>query len=315
MHVLILGFGIAGRTHAEAWREVEGVGKITTLDCRANAGADITADALAYLMNGVHRTFDLLDICLPHSLHAPVISWAESEGIPYIVEKPFVTSTEEARRLAELNEKSGVRSMVAENWLYIPAVERTIELLRSGAIGAIRFMRGHIEFWAERDYRTWYWDERVSGGGVVLSSGVHLFSVCRRIMGEPVRVEWAKITSESFGVEDGIVAAFSFASGTGVFVIDRSVQREEGAYRIVAVGTDGMLESDVKSGTVMLYSRGQAYNEAFQKSNGIKEVIREFYHYARGDRNGSRATLASEVGTIEMADMVYSALQSVRRAS
>src|SRR5690606_2545001 len=50
-------------------------------------------------------------------------------------------------------------------------------------------------------------------------------------------------------------------------------------------------------------------------SNGIKEVIREFYHYARGDRNGSRATLASEVGTIEMADMVYSALQSVRRAS
>ena len=74
MHVLILGFGIAGRTHAEAWREVEGVGKITTLDCRANAGADITADALAYLMNGVHRTFDLLDICLPHSLHAPVSS-------------------------------------------------------------------------------------------------------------------------------------------------------------------------------------------------------------------------------------------------
>jgi len=41
MHVLILGFGIAGRTHAEAWREVEGVGKITTLDCRANAGADM----------------------------------------------------------------------------------------------------------------------------------------------------------------------------------------------------------------------------------------------------------------------------------
>ena len=141
---------------------------------------DLLADAV----------IDVVCVCVPNSLHAPVILVAARAGKHIICEKPltgaFGSLAEQpgtgraAKDLAlvrnSLDElesvvrEAGVLFMYAENWVYAPAMTKTKRLLglSGGRILDIRAEESHSGSHASRTRK-----RATAGGGALLSLGSH----------------------------------------------------------------------------------------------------------------------------------------------
>jgi len=125
LRVGIVGFGWFGHIHLDAWRQVGDV-EVSAI-CDADQRA--VQPKLAFAQDGFHvqqgeaarelgdvpffsnleafladAPCDLIDIVVPEALHADVAAAALEAGKSVIVEKPFTTCAEDARRLLELSE-------------------------------------------------------------------------------------------------------------------------------------------------------------------------------------------------------------------
>ncbi|HMH57848.1 MAG TPA: Gfo/Idh/MocA family oxidoreductase [Galbitalea sp.] len=135
-------------------------------------------------------TIDVVCICVPNSLHAPVILAAARAGKHIICEKPLtgafgaldgdVDTGRAAKELALVRHSldelesvvraAGVLFMYAENWVYAPAMTKTKRLLglSGGRILDIRAEESHSGSHASRTRK-----RATAGGGALLSLGSH----------------------------------------------------------------------------------------------------------------------------------------------
>ena len=119
IQIAVIGCGWAGVRHAEAYERCGvRIGWAVDKDLRR-------AEALAGWRHGVHVATDYFEalndpevgaisICLPHDLHAQVAVDAAERGKHILCEKPLAASLEEADRMIEASERTGVCLMVAE---------------------------------------------------------------------------------------------------------------------------------------------------------------------------------------------------------
>jgi len=300
--VAVIGIGDAGMTLVNAWRNIRGI-KLITVDVDPSRNPDFVGDLEAFLAR--HSTENLvLDICLPHDLHLNAALAAERVKVPYIMEKPLAKNLEEARSLVAVNRLRGLPAMVAENWVHVPCVRTLVDLCHDSDIGQPRLLEAHMQFRPGGSARPWYYDADASGGGVLLSGGVHLFSVARRILGDPVRLMWADFFASS-SVENGAVAAFEFGHKClGLFIIDRESPRSPGAYRL-RLSTDKLtIDCDVKQDTLAIDNGRETVFQQRKQSMGISEQLMNFIQHLDGGQE-LLTPLSSELGTMAMTEAVY----------
>jgi predicted dehydrogenase len=75
--------------------------------------------------------------------HAQAAVPALARGIPTFVEKPLAATIEDGRRMVELAERTGTLLMVGYMKRFDPAVRELLNLLRSNALGTLRYARLH----------------------------------------------------------------------------------------------------------------------------------------------------------------------------
>ena len=81
---------------------------------------------------------DIIDVCVPNFLHHQVVMEAASHGKHVFCEKPLAITVEEAREMVEFCKKQGVKLLYAEDWCFAPALLKAVDLIKQGAIGALR---------------------------------------------------------------------------------------------------------------------------------------------------------------------------------
>lgn len=153
---------------------------------------------------------DAVLVCTPPALHEANATLAAGYGKHVLIEKPV------ARTLAELDaiegavHEAGVIAMVAENYVFKPAVRVLRAHLDSGDIGRPLFLELNR---AGRQRATgWRADERLAGGGALLEGGVHWVNyLCG--LGGPVRDVCAARPEAGAPLEDGLLVLFRFESG------------------------------------------------------------------------------------------------------
>ncbi len=193
----IVGSGFAARFHFEAVQRVYGanvevVGVFSRRPEPRNAFADergINAfDNLDELLDSI----DVVHVCVPPAVHAPVAIAALERDKYAIVEKPFTgyfgdgsedfhadsvpkeKMLEEAlatvRRMLDAEKKSNGRILYAENWVYAPAIQKEREIIeKTGA--QILWMHGEEAHSGSHAYYYGFW--KSGGGGAMIGKGCH----------------------------------------------------------------------------------------------------------------------------------------------
>lgn len=132
------------------------------------------------------QELDLVSICLPNFLHAPVVIEALEQGKHVICEKPLALNAEEVRAIQKAAANSPGVVMAGMNNRFTDEALRLKELIKSGALGDVYMIdagwlrRRGVPHWGD-----WFLDKEKSGGGPLIDLGVHLLDLAWYLMDRP----------------------------------------------------------------------------------------------------------------------------------
>jgi xylose dehydrogenase (NAD/NADP) len=158
---------------------------------------------------------DAVYISLPNSLHAEWSVRAAQAGKHVLCEKPLALSVEQCDQIIAAAQASGVVAMEAVMYLHHPLLHQARELLREGAVGQVRLLRGAFSFYLDRpdDVR---WEPEL-GGGSLWDVGSYPVSFIRWMLGEPEQVFGWQTLSQS-GIDEAFGGLLRYENGVlGIF--------------------------------------------------------------------------------------------------
>ncbi|MFC4563577.1 Gfo/Idh/MocA family protein [Nocardiopsis mangrovi] len=152
----VIGTGFMGRVHARAIRVSGGrvVGVAASTPDKAEAalgplGAERAyADAAALIASD---DVDVVHVCTPNHLHAPLSLAAIAEGKHVVCEKPLSTDADTAARMVAAAADAGRVATVPFVYRFHPMVREAREKVRSGAVGRLTLAHGsYLQDWLLR---------------------------------------------------------------------------------------------------------------------------------------------------------------------
>src|SRR6185369_13253647 len=115
-------------------------------------------------------------ICLPHFLHEQVTADALNAGKHVLVEKPLAISVEAGERLCRLAERVSKILMVEMTHRFLPPVVEARQIVQAGKLGKVLAVTETLfeNVGLFGSLPNWMFSKEKAGGGVGLTSGIHL---------------------------------------------------------------------------------------------------------------------------------------------
>ena len=189
----IIGCGLIGRKRAGALGSHRLVACADLNHDLANALADSTKKCMATddwreVIN--HQDVSVVIVATPHHVLSEIAAAAIEAGRHVLVEKPAARNAGELRPLVRQAEVRDVRVRVGFNHRYHRAFRKMHEILNSGQLGPLMFLRARYGHGGRVGYdREWRADPALSGGGELIDQGVHLIDLARWCLGDFVTVD------------------------------------------------------------------------------------------------------------------------------
>jgi predicted dehydrogenase len=149
VNVGLIGYGFMGRTHSNAYRQVN---KFFKLDCQpvlkaccARNEAKIKEFAENWGWESYEtdwkklierKDIDLIDIGSPNNTHFEIAMAAAKAGKMILCEKPLAMTVKEAEEMTAAIEKAGVPNMVWFNYRRVPAISLAKQVVDEGGSDA-----------------------------------------------------------------------------------------------------------------------------------------------------------------------------------
>jgi predicted dehydrogenase len=123
---------------------------------------------------------DAIYVSTPHAFHAEHGIAVVESGLDLLMEKPMVTTVEEAQRLIAARDQSRSTVVIAYQGALSPLVANTRQRVRAGEFGELVSVAGTIwENWSSRYEGHWKQRLDLSGGGFMFDTGAHMMNtVC-----------------------------------------------------------------------------------------------------------------------------------------
>jgi predicted dehydrogenase len=199
VRLLILGTGGMAKTHVENFSAIPGVSLVAGIDNRP----DVLAAFLA--KHGIAQGFATVDEALawgqfdavanvtPDAAHYATTLPILAGGKHVLCEKPLATSAAQAAEMAEAATRAGVVNMVNLTYRHVPALYKAAEMVRDGAIGAVRHLEAsYLQSWLtqpawghwDRESQ-WLWRLSTAHGskGVLGDVGIHILDFATFVAG------------------------------------------------------------------------------------------------------------------------------------
>lgn len=182
----------------------------------AEYGTEAFADYRAMIMRA---DLDVVHICTPHYLHAPMCEFALKNGVDVISEKPLTIRSADAEHLRQVSKDCGRRlGVVFQNRLNPGAVLVKTELDK-GTLGGVLGARCAVCWYRDDSYYrqdSWRGKYETEGGGVVINQAIHTLDLMRWLIGREVLSVKAGLFHRgdtSVEVEDTAEGRVAFAGG------------------------------------------------------------------------------------------------------
>ncbi|WP_299047286.1 Gfo/Idh/MocA family oxidoreductase [uncultured Tateyamaria sp.] len=185
IRVAILGGGI-GAQHLAAYDRLDGFAVTHLVDQDADRLDALCGDRIARLTSvdaALAADVDLIDICLPPHLHAPVAISALAAGKHVICEKPLGTSLAQVDAITAAANASGKTVFPVFQYRFGRAFDQLRALRAAGLVGAPKAASIETHWNRGADYYAIPWRGTWAGeqGGAVLGHAIHahdLLSTC-----------------------------------------------------------------------------------------------------------------------------------------
>ncbi len=246
VNVALIGQGFMGRTHSNAWGQVAKFFKPPIKPVMHTLFGQKEENPVAFASNWgwlnfstdwkktVHDTqIDLVDVATPNYMHAPVAIEAIKAGKNVSCEKPIAGTLKEARDMAALAKKAGVKTFVWYNYRRVPAIALAHQLVKQGRLGKIMHVRAsYLQDWAGPEVPlAWRFDRKLAGSGAHGDLNAHIVDMTRFVTGDEITEicgaiaetfikERRKMTGPAAG---GIAAGLKSGAGMGKVTVDDTV--------------------------------------------------------------------------------------------
>jgi len=202
IRVAIVGCGRISDLHEWGYRGREDARIVAVCDVKKRQAQ---AKARAWGVDQVYTDYrqllddtdiDLVELLVPHHLHANMTVAACQAGKHVSVQKPMSLTVTEASRMINAAKRAGVLLRVYENFVFYPPHVRAKQMIEAGEIGEPQMIRLHVSTgksgteW-KVPLTSWLWRinaDKCGGGPLIFDHGYHLFSLAHYLMGEVERV-------------------------------------------------------------------------------------------------------------------------------
>ncbi len=146
------------------------------------------------------KDIDVVDICVPHDEHVPVVIKAAEAGKHILSEKPIARNLAEADQILDTVNSAGVRFFVAECYRFYPSAVKAKELIDKGVIGKPFLIQvNSLQFYTPSGWRR---DKEKTGGGVFIDRGIHFVNYFR-LLGGKVKTIFATFNHDTIHAMEG----------------------------------------------------------------------------------------------------------------
>jgi predicted dehydrogenase len=212
LSVAVVGAGMAGRTHAAAYRQagtVFGAG-LPPIRLAAVADANIALAEDAARRYGFEKALssweevvddpsvDAVSIVVGNALHRPIAEALVAAGKHVLCEKPLAGSLDDARAMVALEREAEVVTAVGYSFRRSPAIAAIRDHVRGGELGEPTLFNGR--YWCDyacdpRGPLTWRY-KGGPGSGALGDIGSHAIDVAEFVCGPIVSVSGAALATQ-----------------------------------------------------------------------------------------------------------------------
>jgi predicted dehydrogenase len=196
---------------------------------------------------------DLYVIALPNEAHLPVSLRLSKAKRNQVCTKPLGRNGREAKAMFEAARKSGAIHGYAETEVFAPACVKAHEIIRSGALGRILWVRSRESHGGPHSPH--FWDVKNTGGGAMADLGCHTIAMARYAFGKEDKIvevmAWGArlVHHKKTKGEDNALLVLKFSSG-GIAHCELSWTTKGGLdLRNEIHGTEGSIFTDVTRST------------------------------------------------------------------
>ena len=193
-------------------------------------------------------------IVTPNHMHFPVAKAFLQRGIHVICDKPLTATLREAKKLAEVAQKSGKVFALTHNYTGYPMIRQAREMVAGGALGDLRLIHAeYVQDWLTTNLEAgghkqaaWRTDPAQSGvGGAVGDIGTHAYNLACFVSGLEAESLACDLSSFVKGrkLDDNVHVMLRYRKGArGMIWATQVAPGNENHVRLRIYGTKGGLE-------------------------------------------------------------------------
>jgi predicted dehydrogenase len=301
MRLGIVGCGLIGhkRAAAAAGHQIVLVADLDAAKARELA-AKTGAAAAEDWQQVVAADLDAVIIATTHGSLASIAAAALKGGKHVLVEKPAGMSVGEVAGVAAAAKTAGRICKVGFNHRFHPGIWKAKEIVDSGAVGPMMFLRGRYghggRLGMEKEWRA---QAELSGGGELIDQGSHLIDLSRWFLGE-LELAFAATPTLFWDmkVDDNCFLALKNGSGN-IAWLHASWTEWKNMFSLEIYGRDGKLVIDGLGGSYgpekltyykMLPQMGPPETFVWDFSGADVSWETEFADFVQAVKTGGRAT-------------------------
>ncbi|MGV3466807.1 MAG: Gfo/Idh/MocA family protein [Heyndrickxia sp.] len=220
---------------------------------------------------------DVVNICVPSGLHAPLAKLAASYGKHLVVEKPMALDADTSKSIIDEAKKNNVKLSIVHPNRFRPAIQLTKKVMEEGSLGkmshanvTVRWNRNQAYY----DQAPWRGTKKFDGG-VLMNQAIHNLDLLLWFMG-PVRSVQAMASTRlrKIETEDVAVGLVEFESGAlGVIEAATTIYPENLEESIALFGETGSIKIGGKTANFIETWNVEGYSK--EHTEDLKLTIKE----------------------------------------
>ena len=242
----IIGCGVISGWHAQAIDSVEGAKLYGVTDVSEQSRVEFAKkfDARPYASVEellAEPEIDVVCICTPSGLHAPLAIAAANAGKHIVVEKPMAITHEQIAGILEACKENNVKMSVVSQLRFTAAVQTVKKAIEDGRLGKVVLCDLDMKFFRSQEYYNsggWRGTWALDGGGALMNQGIHGVDVMQYIMGPVKSISaFARTLARDIEVEDTAVAILEYENGA-IGEICATTSVSPGSERVLEISGD-----------------------------------------------------------------------------